>query len=92
MGGFRSQPDLTKHTTAKDSISISYAVSHMCGSYIVIQDGEIIWKMPQLLCVYRIKKVIYLEYSMDMEVVLCLFRSGGGYFCLKTLCEGVGIE
>jgi len=31
MGGFRSQPDLEKHTVSKESLGITYAVTSMCG-------------------------------------------------------------
>jgi hypothetical protein len=33
MGSFRSEPELTKHTTTGTFDKISYAVSHMCGKF-----------------------------------------------------------
>lgn len=31
MGGFRSQPDLQKHTVCKESLGLTYAICSMCG-------------------------------------------------------------
>jgi len=36
MGSFRSQPDLVKHSLFKTGEKLNYAVSHMCGIFLVI--------------------------------------------------------
>lgn len=33
MGSFRSQPDLTKHSIEKKGNNLSFAASHMCGTF-----------------------------------------------------------
>lgn len=35
MGSFRSEPDTTKHTYEMFSLDHSYAVTHMCGTFII---------------------------------------------------------
>jgi hypothetical protein len=35
MGGFRSQPDIEKHTVLKESQGLTYAVTNMCGINII---------------------------------------------------------
>lgn len=46
MGSFRSQPDNTKHSIAKEvkESGFSYAVTHMCGTLFPTQDGASTWK------------------------------------------------
>ena len=45
MGSFRSQPDLKKHTHNKDGHgTLTYAVSHMCGTSGFIQAGVSTWR------------------------------------------------
>jgi hypothetical protein len=34
MGSFRSTPDTVKHTVCQEGVNLSYAVSHMCGTYL----------------------------------------------------------
>jgi hypothetical protein len=78
MGSFRSQPDLIKHTVTKNGAqTISFAVTHMCGKFRLIQDGESIWKT--LTSIYRlsqtIPKIQSLVFSTVMEVFFILLRS-----------------
>ena len=68
MGGFRSQPDLSKHTIAKESLGLTYAVSSMCGSFYFNQVGVSTWKMRTLLPCFLIERVIFLGFLMVMEV------------------------
>ncbi len=68
MGGFRSKPDLTKHTINKEGFGVSYAASHMCGELLLTQAGDNIWRMHILRLFYQTKKRIYLVYLMVMEV------------------------
>ncbi len=45
-GSFRPTPDTDKHTSVEEGINLTYAVSHMCGKYMIMfQDGELSWKM-----------------------------------------------
>lgn len=68
MGGFRSKPDLTKHTINKEGFGVSYAASHMCGQIVLMQAGDNIWRMHSLQLFYPIRKRIYSAFSMAMEV------------------------
>jgi len=72
MGGFRSKPDLTKHTITKEGFGVSYAASHMCGQLLLTQAGDNICKMRTLQLFYQTKKRIYLAFSMAMEVAFSI--------------------
>lgn len=41
MGSFRSEPETTKHTHNGNFEKITYAVSHMCGWRIYMEDAHI---------------------------------------------------
>ncbi len=41
MGSFRSEPELTKHTNTGNFDKISYAVTHMCGTFTLISGWRI---------------------------------------------------
>ena len=82
MGSFRSQPDLSKHSIEKRGNNLSFAASHMCGTFTLIQDGESTWRMHTfrfLLSVTR--KIRSLEYSMAMEVPHFILRTRGFNLC-----------
>jgi hypothetical protein len=46
MGSFRSQPSTDKKTITGESNGWQYAATSMCGTDILIQDGDYIKKMP----------------------------------------------
>lgn len=77
MGSFRSQPDLIKHTVTKNGAqNISFAVTHMCGIPLLIQDGESIWKtLTSTNHRSATPRTQSLVFSTDTEVLVCLFRS-----------------
>jgi hypothetical protein len=62
MGGFRSKPDLQKHTITKEGFGLSYAVSHMCGQLIITQAGDNICRMDTLQLFCQTKKRIFLPF------------------------------
>lgn len=69
MGSFRSQPDLVKHTEAKEETAFSYAVTHMCGKKTSIQDGESTWKTHISANLnYPTRRIHYSECSMATVV------------------------
>lgn len=77
MGSFRSQPDLIKHTVTKNGAqNITFAVTHMCGMPLLIQDGEFIWRTltstnhPSIT-----PRTQSLVFSTATEVLVCLSRS-----------------
>ena len=75
MGGFRSKPDLVKHTINKESLGLTYAVSSMCGTYLFNQVGDSTWRILTSPPCSPIGEAISLQSSMDTEVLLSPFRS-----------------
>jgi hypothetical protein len=68
MGGFRSQPDLEKHTISKESLGLTYAITSMCGNSSLMKDGDSTWRMLIWEFFYPTEKRISLQSSTAMEV------------------------
>lgn len=74
MGGYRSEPELTKLSIFEKKVNTTYAIKEMCGNIFTIKDGENIWKTHLLLSIsfQKILVVPFLLYLMDMEVIQLL--------------------
>lgn len=86
MGGIRAQPLLTKQSFSKEGPTFAYAVASMCGTFDPIKVGDYTWKTlisPQF---FQTKRLIFSEYSMDMEVNNNSIRTLGLEFCRKAFC------